>query len=609
MTTRLQTRTRRLWILVVGFFLIAFPTVRSAQACGGFFCDRPGSGGQLPIAQSAENVLFVLDKDPQTNLGRVEAHIQIIYTGAADQFSWVVPVTATPTLDVGKDVLFDRLEPATRPRYQLNFSVMGNCQGFGGGTEDSFLPACGGSSASSNAGAQLPSGDASAVDMPSVQVLFRGNVGPYDSAVIKSDDPTALEVWLNANGYFVSTDASRIIADYVAAKSSFVALRLRQGQDTSAIQPIVLRFAADEGCLPLKLTAIAATPDVRINVWVLGSGRAVPINYAEIGLNFAKLDWFNGGKNYDQILGQAADEAGGNAFAVEDAQDAAGLTPLFDISPTVVANLRIQPNPGAYLTRLFGLGFTPQGALLQVLRQDLPLPAALAAMGVTESDYYQNIYKFAFSPSGPDAGAGDNFDAQKLTDDLNQAVFLPLEAFAPLFENHRKLTRLATFISPDEMNTDPIFITSSDLPDVSPNHLVSATILCGNGTFDICHAPVRLQTDDGAQIVYPVAAGAPATCSPQMQATYDRGDLDNLPGSTVGFARSADSDGTISVDNRAAIAAALTKHNANVMTTASAAAGGGAACSVTGRSRHSALPIVALGVLAWAARRRRRRNR
>jgi hypothetical protein len=93
-----------------------------------------------------------------------------------------------------------------------------------------------------------------------------------------------------------------------------------------------------------------------------------------------------------------------------------------------------------------------------------------------------------------------------------------------------------------------------------------------------------------------------------VQSTYDRGDLDNLPGSTVGFARSADSDGTISVDNRAAIIAALTKHNTNVMTMTNAAAGGDA-CSVTGRSRRSALPIVALGVLAWAARRRRRRDR
>src|SRR5689334_15319567 len=40
--------------------------VRAARACGGFFCDRPSVTGPLPIAQAAENVLFVMDTDPVT---------------------------------------------------------------------------------------------------------------------------------------------------------------------------------------------------------------------------------------------------------------------------------------------------------------------------------------------------------------------------------------------------------------------------------------------------------------------------------------------------------------------------------------------------------------
>ena len=81
-------------------------------------------------------------------------------------------------------------------------------------------------------------------------------------------------------------------------------------------------MTANEACLPLKLTAIAATPDLRINVWVLGDARAVPINYAEIAINQARLDWFNFGRNYDQLLKEAANEAQGNAFAVEYAMPA-----------------------------------------------------------------------------------------------------------------------------------------------------------------------------------------------------------------------------------------------------------------------------------------------
>ena len=53
---------------------------------------------------------------------------------------------------------------------------------------------------------------------------------------------------------------------------------------------------------------------------MLADARAVPINYVEIAINQAKLDWFNFGRNYDQLLKEAANEAQGNAFAVEYAQ-------------------------------------------------------------------------------------------------------------------------------------------------------------------------------------------------------------------------------------------------------------------------------------------------
>jgi hypothetical protein len=82
--------------------------IRAAHACGGFFCNRPPPDGSLPIAQAAENVLFVMDTDPATGAKRVEAHIQILYTGPASSFSWIVPVTAVPTVDVGWDILFAR---------------------------------------------------------------------------------------------------------------------------------------------------------------------------------------------------------------------------------------------------------------------------------------------------------------------------------------------------------------------------------------------------------------------------------------------------------------------------------------------------------------------
>ena len=64
-------------------------------------------------------------------------------------------------------------------------------------------------------------------------------------------------------------------------------------------------------------TAIAAISNLRVNVWVLAPTRTVPQNYYEITLDLAKLDWMTGGATYGQLLSQAADEAGGNAFITE----------------------------------------------------------------------------------------------------------------------------------------------------------------------------------------------------------------------------------------------------------------------------------------------------
>jgi MYXO-CTERM domain-containing protein len=587
-------------LVAVAVTLLLTSRALPARACGGFFCDRPPPDGSLPIAQAAENVLFMLDHDPQTGEGRVEAHIQIVYQGAASQFSWVVPVTALPTVDVGTDLLFDRLEPATRPSFALSWQMDGSCQGLGGGSSGGS--GCGSASTIANgaAGFGSPSADHSTVD-----VLFRGDVGPYDTAIIRSDDPTALKTWLTTNGYYVSGEASLIVDQYVAAHDFFVALRLQQGQETSAIRPIVLRMAANEGCLPLKLTAIAATPDVRINVWVLGDARAVPLNYIEVGVNLAKLDWFGFGKNYDQLLRQAADEAGGNAFAVEYAQPAGMLGQAFVVPNGLVSILAQASDPASFVRLLSSGGFPPQGQVLSVLRKDIPMPAALAAQGVTEAQFYGSPYLYLplAQPMDPP------FDPAATTTDLIAAVFMPLEALRPLFTTHAYLTRLATFISPEEMTKDPLFVTNPTLPDVSAKHAAIAHLLCGDQELDVCHAPVRLHLEDGRDVMYAVASGAPATCNAQVTPTYDRADLETLPSADTGWIRDASEGGQLVLDQRPAIAAALLQHNASVSAGAGGVGGGGGGCgcSVRGRSHRLGIALALTALVAIGSRRRRGR--
>src|SRR5262249_4164522 len=131
-----------------------------------------------------------------------------------------------------------------------------------GGTGNSSF----GTGAAGTNGAALPPSD-------NVQVSFRGAVGPFDAAVIKSDDPTALKTWLTTNGYVVTDAASGLIDAYVRENKYFVALKLLNGVGVSQIQPIVLTFKGTEACVPLRLTAIAANPDMPVLVWVLGQTR------------------------------------------------------------------------------------------------------------------------------------------------------------------------------------------------------------------------------------------------------------------------------------------------------------------------------------------------
>src|SRR4030095_7248389 len=103
---------------------------REASACGGLFCNArpPDPFAPLPVAQNGENVVFSITKDPAGGAPTLEAHIQILYTGDAAKFSWVVPVDAAPTPSVGTDRLFAQLANLTAPRFQPNYQTSGTCR-------------------------------------------------------------------------------------------------------------------------------------------------------------------------------------------------------------------------------------------------------------------------------------------------------------------------------------------------------------------------------------------------------------------------------------------------------------------------------------------------
>jgi hypothetical protein len=292
-------------------------------------------------------------------------------------------------------------------------------------------------------------------------------------------------------------------------------------------------------------------------------------------------------------LGEAANEAGGRAFAVEYAKPSSTVAASFVVQQGQVDQLAQISEPNGYLNQLRNMGVAPTGQVLTLLRKYLPLPASLAAQGVTEAQYYRGYGYYTPSPAEPP------FDAAGLTAELQTAYFTPMATLRPLFTEHGYLTRLATFISPDEMTRDPRFVTNHDLPDVEPNHLAVAHMLCGDQEYDVCHAPVRLHLEDGTDVSYAVAAGAPSVCDAQVTPTYDRALVDLLPSSVSGWMRDATGQGHQVVDNRAMIAAGISKQNASVQL------GTGCSCSIRGRGRPFAAFVGVVALLMWRRRRRR----
>src|SRR6185295_19889003 len=128
-----QTRRRLAHVAMLasmGAAVLAMPgAARDARACGGLFCNAPPANpfAPLPVAQNGENVVFSITKDPAGGAPTLQAHIQILYTGDAAKFSWVVPVDAAPTLSVGTDRLFSALNGVTQPQFQANRVTDGSC--------------------------------------------------------------------------------------------------------------------------------------------------------------------------------------------------------------------------------------------------------------------------------------------------------------------------------------------------------------------------------------------------------------------------------------------------------------------------------------------------
>ncbi len=443
-------------------FSLQLLTVPVASACGGFFCQN------APIDQAGEQIVF------RQEGSNITAMVRILYTGAAEEFSWVVPVPPSiegSGLGVGSDTAFNQLDFQTRPQFILEQRGAGCFSEFGttgGGGDTGVL-------ASPAAESDTDDGGVSVEDVV---------VGPYDAQILASDNPTELATWLVDNGYDLTDRGEELIAPYVDAGMKFVALKLRNGSTSGNIAPLIMRYQSEKPMIPIRLTAIAAEDDMGVLVYIVADARAVPENYLHVIPNYTRLNWYTGSFNayssYQGLITEAMDEAGGQGFATDYAGPiTGGIAAALPNSEDLTQQLQQLDgigNDADFLATVFSNSF------IFGLTQDSLLPVYQAALppsdGFSDEGYFNQFAMTAVFSEQQLADARIAVRAFIVSDVIepvsNSLALLPVGAY---------LTRLYTTLSADEMTLDPVFAYNTAMPEQGVNREAVLDLACGdNGT-------------------------------------------------------------------------------------------------------------------------------
>jgi hypothetical protein len=352
MRTLLAHWAYRLGVVRAALLLLALASASlllpsgEAEACGGFFC------GRQPVDQTAERILFEVGQDSVTMT------TQISYNGSAADFAWILPLSEVPALEslaVFPQKALNALDSNSGPNFiqpndpacnQYRFATQAS--GVGGGA----------GSGGSDGGP------------PPVTVYIRAEVGPYDAAVVGSSSPTELVSWLRTEGYRITAAMEPYVARYTEEGMKFLALKLQDSADVKDLKPFRFTLPGTAPSIPLRMTALAAEPEMGIVVFVLGQRRFEGKNWANVEIADDQIRYnpfsysFPVRTNWTQLVAKVVDAAGGQGWVTEFAGPSASYADQVrtqvqndnfatpedrDAARALLASLDAYP----YLTRLY----------------------------------------------------------------------------------------------------------------------------------------------------------------------------------------------------------------------------------------------------------------
>ncbi|MFF1477741.1 DUF2330 domain-containing protein [Streptomyces sp. NPDC058301] len=229
--------------------------VSPAYACGcGAMVHGPGT--RLAVRQETSAVRWD---------GRSEQIVMsLTVDGNAPKAAWIMPVPHRATVTLGDRALFSDLEKATAPVHK---------------DRDYFWPRDGDWPFTRDHHSVGDAAPAPAAAAPSVGVVGRERLGPFDVARLTATDPDALRNWLAANGFQLPPALSTELRPYVDQKWEYVAIRLApasgDGPLTGTLDPLKLTFASERPVYPMRLSRLAKTAQ-SLKLYVVSAHRMEP---------------------------------------------------------------------------------------------------------------------------------------------------------------------------------------------------------------------------------------------------------------------------------------------------------------------------------------------
>jgi hypothetical protein len=245
-------RTLSLLLMLVSLQLGSL--ISPAYACG---CGAMVPSKDARVAVDRET--SVVDWDGRTE----QIVMRLTVRGNAPEAAWIMPVPHRASVDLGDSRLFSELSALTAPEHVTRHYFWPRAHDW---------PFSGSGNVGDGAAAPMPGA-------PSVEVVGRERLGPFDVARLAATDPEALQRWLEDNDFDLPDRLATALRPYVDQKWEYVAIRLAPRESSTplagTLDPLRLRFASDRLVYPMRLSKLASTPQ-QLGLYVLAPHRMEP---------------------------------------------------------------------------------------------------------------------------------------------------------------------------------------------------------------------------------------------------------------------------------------------------------------------------------------------